>query len=199
MKGQMYPSARIMLYEALVRACTHRFLLKHGMADEADRQLRGEVARGFFWTPALSKLLGEYETARDRYPTFEKFMPRVVDFFENVATNIDANLAKLPRVKRTIPANNSKDIDAGVVELRIEFDRPMDPRAAGLFGSKSEMPVLTGAGRFSADGKTFVQPIQLAAGKTYRLALNSVWSPGFTSADGWPLDPVSWTFTTRKK
>jgi hypothetical protein len=199
MKPQAYSSARFMLYEALVRACTHRFLTKHGTAEEAAEQLRGEVRRGFFWTPQLSKLLGEYETSRDKYETFEAFMPRLVAFFERIATDMDRHMAKLPRVKRISPANGSKDVDPSATELHIEFDRPMDPKATGLFGQKSEMPMLLGEGRFSDDGRSFIQPVRLAAGKTYRISINTVWSPGFSSADGLPLDPVQWTFTTRKK
>jgi hypothetical protein len=199
LKPQMYGSAQIMLYEALVRACTHRFLTKHGTAQEAAEQIRDEVRRGFVWTAQLSKLLAEYETARDKYATLEAFMPRVVAFFEGVATDMDRHLAQLPRVKRLTPAGGSKDVDPGATELRIEFDRRMDRKAAGLFGQKSDLPMLIGQGRFSHDGRTFVQPIKLVAGKTYKISINTVWSPGFSSADGWPLDPVQWTFTTRKK
>ena len=40
-------------------------------------------ASGFFWIEDLVKLLVEYESKREQYPTFEDFFPKVVEFFEN--------------------------------------------------------------------------------------------------------------------
>jgi hypothetical protein len=198
MRSQAYGSARIMLYESLVRASTHRFLVKHGAPQEAARQLQDEVRRGFLWTPDLSKLLADYEASRDKFKTFEAFMPRVVEFFQRVATEIDARLAKLPQVKSITPAPGG-DVDPSATELRIEFDRPMDVRAYGIRGQKSDMPTFVGKARFSDDQTTFIIGIKLEPGKTYKYSLNAIWAPGFVSAEGLPPDPVAVTFTTKKE
>ncbi len=199
MREQAYGTPRTMLYESLVRACTHRFLVAHGTPQEAAASLRGEVRRGFFWTPELSALLNDYEKSRDQNATLDQFMPRVVEFFDSLAGKLDAELARLPRVTKIVPADGAKDVDPDLAELRIEFDRPMNPKGRALMGKKDELPVFTGTGRFSDDGKVFTTPIKLEAGRTYKLSINSIWNAGFTSADGLPLDPVQVTFTTSKR
>lgn len=197
MTQQAYGNPRTMLYESLVRASTHRFLTRHGSPREAAAQLREEVARGFFWTPELSTLLGEYEAARDKYPTLADFMPRVIEFFEKLAGDLDARLAMLPRVVRMTPAHGAKDVDSLAAELVIVFDRPMNTRGRSLVGDPKEMPEFPRPGAYDPDGRTFRQPIRVQPGKTYRFSLNSLSFSGFTSAEGLPLDPVEVTFTTK--
>jgi hypothetical protein len=202
LKEQAYGSARTMLYESLVRACTHRFLSAHGTPEQAAAELREEVRRGFFWTPELSALLLEYEGSRQKYATLADFMPRVIDFFEKLAGSLDERLARLPRITKLVPANGAAEVSPEVTEIRVEFDRPMDPAGVGLFGGQGGLFGKKGdpafKGRFSPDGKTFIQPVKVEPGKTYRFSVNSVWQDGFKSADGLPLDPVRVTFTTAK-
>jgi hypothetical protein len=199
MRPQAYGNARTMLYEAMVRACTHRFLVKYGTPREAEAQLRDEVGRGFFWTPELSKLLGEFEQARDQYPTLEAFMPRVIEFFNALAADLDQRMAALPRVKQMTPANGATDVDPALAELRIEFDRAMNPGGYSVVGRPEDAPRSTARGRFSDDGKTFILPVKLEPVKTYKFSLNGLGRSGFTSKDGLPLDPVAVTFTTAKR
>jgi hypothetical protein len=199
LKDQAYPSARLMLYESLVRACTHRFLCTHGTPAEAAAQLRQEVGRGFFWTPELSNLLLGYERSRQQYPTLEAYMPVIVRFFEDLAKSIDDRLNRFPHVVRVTPANGATDVDPAITELRIEFDRPMNRAGHSLVGNKAVMPAMPVQGHFSENGKTFIQPIQLAPGKTYTFSLNHIHYSGFTSTDGVPLDPVSVKFSTTRR
>jgi len=197
MRQQAYGNPRTMLYESLVRASTHRFLVRHGTAREAASQLRQEVARGFLWTPELSALLGEYEASRDKYPTLADFMPRVVEFFKQVAADVETRLARLPHVVRMTPKNGTKDVDSATTELLIEFDRPMNTRGHSLVGNPSDVPEIIGTPGYGEDGKTFRCKIKLAPGKSYRFSLNSINFSGFSSAEGMPLDPVAVTFTTK--
>jgi hypothetical protein len=196
---QAYSDARIMLYESLVRACTHRFLCAHGTTREADAEAQKDVRRGFYWITDLSALLHQYEVSRRDYPTLEAFMPRIEKFFEQQAASVDERLARLPHITRLVPANGATDVDPKLTELRIEFDRPMNEKSYALMGRTADMPKMPGGSRFENDGKTFVQSIRLEPGKKYRLTANSIWRGGFTSADGLPLDPVEITFTTAKQ
>jgi Domain of unknown function (DUF4932) len=198
LKVQAYPNPRIMLYESLVRACTHRFLCAHGTPAEAAAQLRAEVGRGFFWTPDLSNLLVRYERSRQQYSTLEAFMPVVVQFFDDLAKSMDDRLNRFPHVVRLTPENGATDVDPALTELRIEFDRPMNRAGHSLVGNQAVMPAFPGRGHFSDDAKTFIQPIKVAPSKTYTFSLNGVYYSGFTSADGLPLDPVPVKFSTAK-
>lgn len=195
LKQQAYSSAETMLYESMVRACTHRFLVAHGTAQEAARSLSGEVSRGFLWTPELSALLAEYERSRDVYPTLDSFMPRIVAFFDDVAESIAHRMAQLPHVVTLSPANGATTVDPATQVLAIKFDRRMSPQGYSIVGGSSA-PRTTGRGRYDDEGLLFTIPIQLEPETTYTFSLNSLGFSGFRSAEGWPLDPLKVTFTT---
>jgi len=196
MTRQAYGDPRYMMHEAMVRACTNRFLRAHGTRAEADEQLRDEVRRGFLWTPDLSALLGEFERSRNQYPTFDSFAPRVIQFFDGVAASMDDRMARLPHVKGLSPASGTNDVNPSVSELRIEFDRPMRSGSFAIMGEAGEMPEMPEPGQFRPDLRTFVQPVVLRPGKTYVFRLNDLYRPGFVSDEGMPLDELPVTFTT---
>jgi hypothetical protein len=199
---QAYANPRTMLYESMVRACTVRFALDNETPQTAAAQLQEEIGRGFLWTAELVELLGRYEKERDRYPTFQDFMPEVVAFFAQTAASIEAQMARLPKIVSLSPANGEKGVDPATTEIRIVFDRPMRPDSYAIFGDPAKMPpaAQTPEGpakpRFSANGKTVTLKVRLEPGKTYAFSLNSVYRSGFFSAEGLPLDPVDVTFTT---
>jgi hypothetical protein len=199
LKQQAYSNAQTMLYESLVRACTHRFLSAHGSAAECEGELRDQLRRGFYWNPDLSMLLREYEASRQKYASLEAFMPRIVHFFEQQSAAVNQKMAMLPHIKRLVPPNRAADVDPAITELRMEFDRAMRPGDFALRGRKEELPAMPIKGHFDDSRTVFVQPIKLEPGRTYRISINSIWSAGFTSADGLPLDPVEFTFKTAKR
>lgn len=199
MQQQAYGSSKIMGYESLVRACTVRFAVEKESKEVAAAQLADEHARGFLWTGELVELLTVYQLQRDKYPTFEAFMPEVVAFFEKIAADPQTQLKKLPRVVRTEPAANSGKVDASVTEVTIEFDRPMVANSFSFVGDATQMPKVTGKPTMSTDAKTFILPVKLAPGKRYTLRLNSLQSHGFTSVDGFALEPMEFSFSTAAK
>jgi len=89
MKSQAYGSWQTMMYESLVRACEVRYGYANNGPQYAERIARYQISRGFPWTKELSDVLAEYETQRDKYPDFESFMPRVVEFFEDYSDTHD--------------------------------------------------------------------------------------------------------------
>lgn len=89
MARQAYGNPQTVIRESMVRACTVRYVRSTGGSIAGWAAVRGEVARGFVWVRGLSKLLAEYESARERYPTMDSFMPRVVEFFNAYARDLD--------------------------------------------------------------------------------------------------------------
>jgi len=78
MAEQAYGEWKIMLYETMVRACVGRYLLACQSAPAAERLLQECESLGFRLVRPLYTLLAEYESNRDRYPTLEAFMPRII-------------------------------------------------------------------------------------------------------------------------
>ncbi|MHC5110571.1 MAG: DUF4932 domain-containing protein [Planctomycetota bacterium] len=85
MRRQAYGNWLTMMYESSVRACTVRYMLKTEGEAAAKSEIARHHQRGFSWTGELSALLGEYESDRARYPNFDAFFPRVVEFFSEYA------------------------------------------------------------------------------------------------------------------
>ncbi len=93
MASQGYKTAESLMNESFVRAVVVRFK-QHTEGDAAAaEQIAYEAERGFEWVGRLSKLLTEYETGRDQYPTFDAFVPRIVRFFEQYVTECKAGHA----------------------------------------------------------------------------------------------------------
>ena len=81
MQQQAYGAWDAMMRESLVRACVVRFMRARWGRLAAWVEAREQAGRGFVWTGDLADCLVEYEDHRDRYPTFDAFMPRIIEFF----------------------------------------------------------------------------------------------------------------------
>jgi hypothetical protein len=80
-----------MIEESIVRACTSRYLSQNVGWWEATRDGLDHQVSGFTWVPALATMLEEqYEADRQTYPTFESFMPQIVQFFTEYAEFYDS-------------------------------------------------------------------------------------------------------------
>ncbi len=88
MKAQAYSNWQTMIHESIVRACVVRYLTAHEGPFAAFAEIQRQHLRGFFWTGELAGLLAQYESQRQKYPTFEDFMPRIVEFFEEYASRL---------------------------------------------------------------------------------------------------------------
>jgi len=84
-------SWKMLIDESLVRAIAVRYTADHDGAAAARNLVQPESAHSLTWIGDLSKLLGEYEKDRRHYPTLESFMPRVVQFFDDLAPRLLAS------------------------------------------------------------------------------------------------------------
>jgi hypothetical protein len=201
MEQQAYGYWKTMMYESLVRACTVRYVMAHERPEVVQKTIAYQHGRGFTWTGKLAGLLGEYERDRDTYPTLDAFMTKVVEFFESVAEDIEAEdaqeAADAPKVISMNPPNGATDVDPGLSVITVVFDRAMAPGSWSVVGGGPQFPETTGKPSYDVDRRVFSLPVRLKPGWTYRFMLNSQRYTSFRSADGAPIEPLDVTFTTR--
>ncbi len=199
MKRQAYGDWQTMMNESLVRACVVRYRRAHEGPAAARQSIELDRRRGFAWIGELADLLGEYESHREQYRSFDAFMPRVVEFFERYAAAYERRKGVAPRVVSMIPANGATDFDPSLREIRITFDRPMDTLGWSLCGGGPEFPKIAGRITYDDTGTTLIVPVRLEPGHTYRFSLNCASAQHFRSREGVPLDPVPVMFRTRDR
>ncbi len=105
------------------------------------------------------------------------------------------------------PADGATDVDP-VTEIRIQFDRPMEPNRMVLEWAfiKSDAGFRPrGEARYSADTHEFIIPVQLTPGARHQVTAGKkhVFQAGafqgFESAEHVAAEPFSWSFTTAKR
>jgi len=200
MRSQAYGEAITMLRESLVRACVVRYIRQYQGIGAAQRAVQDEKKRGFLWMQELSDLLGEYEINRAQYSTLEDFSPRLVSFFSQYAEGFARKQAALdagrPKVVSMTPANGATDVDPGLAEIRVTFDRPMKDRSWSMCGSGSHYPQGAGSPRYDTARTTWTVPVKLKPGWHYEFGLNCESYDAFRSEQNVPLVPVLVTFKT---
>ncbi len=106
-------------------------------------------------------------------------------------------VSEAPTIVAMTPENGATDVDPGLKVIRVTFDRPM---AAGFSwtGGGPEFPPIPPGKKpsWSRDRRSCTLPVALEPNHAYRLGLNSVSFKNFASADGVPLEPVMYEFTT---
>jgi hypothetical protein len=205
-KGQMqkmaYGNWETMVHESGVRAAVVRYLSTTRSRLEASRQIRREIENGFSWMYELVSLFGEYEKQRDKYPTFESFFPRFVEFFDEQSKEFPPAAVPAkpagPKIVELVPPNGAKDVDPTIKELRVVFDRPMESGFSWCGGGDHFPTVPEGEqARWSDDRKTCTLPVELKPNWEYHLGINCPSYKSFRSAEGVPLEPVGYSFSTR--
>lgn len=190
MQRQSYGNWRIMLDQSLARAVTIEYVIAHDGPEAARAVVWKENAKSFFWMGDLVNLLETYRKDRQQYPTFESFLPRVVEFFNDAAPTIrDVVDRQQPKVISTSIADGASDVDPATKGIVVRFSMPMNrvgpARSAKMSG-----------GRFDSSGTAVTIPVTLEPQRDYAIPLR--WSGGqeFLSADGVPLPVVVLRFRT---
>jgi hypothetical protein len=85
MARQAYGNWQTVVSESVVRASVIRYCSAHVGGFAATTEAMKQQRLGFAWMSELVGLLGQYESQRDKYPTLDSFMPRIVQFFDQYA------------------------------------------------------------------------------------------------------------------
>ena len=217
MRAQAYGSWTSMMNESLVNAAVARYLRAQKGEPRMRQYLADQRAGSWFWLEELSNLFGEYEADRRTYPTVATFMPRMVAYFDSLPDRLPDMQrrygATRPRLLSVSITNGAEDVDPGLRELVLRFDRPVTDDGLSVVptsGAAERMPKIIwksldtarttferGKG-FESAGTTFKLGIELAPGREYEMQFNTPHGRGFRGAtDRVPLAPYRLKFKTR--
>lgn len=85
LQSQAYGSWQAVICETLVRASVIRYLDANHGPQVARKDMDEQKSRSFLWLPGLCKELERYERQRDKYPTFEHFLPEIAKYLDEYA------------------------------------------------------------------------------------------------------------------
>ena len=112
-----------------------------------------------------------------------------------MAQDIDA---VRPVVVKTVPMAGTKDVAAGVVEIKVTFSKEMaDGSWSWSSAWKDSTPEGTDKPHYDADKKTCVLKVKLEPGKTYGYWLNSDKFTNFRDKQGRAAVPYLLVFKTK--
>ena len=123
-------------------------------------------------------------------------------FLACVAFAVDTNFGQSFSTATVVsfsPANGATGVNvATTTKLTVTFSEPMDQHGYSfVIISGRTFPPTAGTAVWR-NSKTIELPVALAPGKTYTLGLNGGSHMNFKDVLGRPLNPVVWSFTTRR-
>ena len=93
MTEQVYPLWESMWNEAIVRAAVIKYMKDHNFEQpEIENEIKTQQSKGFFWIEELVAELENYDKQREKYPTLESYMPKLVEAYSVWAENIPTNM-----------------------------------------------------------------------------------------------------------
>ena len=119
-----------MMYEGLTRLLTLYAASKMNYdAGQIESKIKSDSLTGFVWMRPALAYLKNFDNDRAAYPTFDKFMPEMVEFMDTVAANLHhhtrVNFGP-PTIIRVSPDTNAvysyADIETFVVEVEFSDD-----------------------------------------------------------------------------
>jgi hypothetical protein len=150
---------------------------------------------------------GKYYRVGINAPSFQNFQsvsgvpvdPTAIYFTTKGASQELKNKVMKPEIVSMTPANKAKDVDPKIKSLRVTFNVPMGESSSWTGGGDQFPKIPQGKkASWTKDHKTCILPVELKPDWEYRLGLNSPSYKNFTSASGIPLEPVEYTFKTKK-
>ncbi len=100
----------------------------------------------------------------------------------------------VPQLVRTVPEDGAVDVDPGLMEITVEFDRDMGPGFSWC-GAGPSFPATTDRPHWRTP-RICVLPVQLEPDHSYAIGINCPSARNFRDSDGVPADPVPLTFHT---
>jgi len=102
-----------------------------------------------------------------------------------------------PTIVFTSPRIGDTDVDPGLKEITVTFDKDMQEGFSWTGGGPNYPPIPEGEKPHWSDKRTCVLPVKLDAGHYYRVGINAPSYKNFRSADGVPVEPSAIFFTTK--
>jgi RNA polymerase sigma-70 factor (ECF subfamily) len=104
-----------------------------------------------------------------------------------------------PVVVQTVPKAGATDVDPKTDEIKVTFSKDMeDGNWSWVKESDETFPKTTGKPKYLKDKRTCVLPVNLEAGKTYAIWLNTADFENFKDPDGRAAVPYLLVFETKK-
>ncbi|MDF1815457.1 MAG: M56 family metallopeptidase, partial [Verrucomicrobiales bacterium] len=141
----------------------------------------GPYAR--FFLAHLYQAQGKTKQAGEIFAAIKDGFPEAVSHDRTLLKVMINELADRPKVVAASPDNGDRTVSPDTKEIRIEFDRPMDPSGFSFVGGGSNYPEVTGRPRW-IDSKTVVLPVTLRHSHDYFLSINSDSYKNFRSEQG---------------
>ena len=103
-----------------------------------------------------------------------------------------------PVVEATVPVHGDRQVDPGLSEIRVTFDRPMltDRMWSWCLESEETWPALDPDGVRYVDDRTCVAPVRLEPGRTYVIWFNTEHQDAFRDTHHRPAVPYRLEFAT---
>lgn len=109
-----------------------------------------------------------------------------------------AEQQKMPAwIVATSPEIGATDVDPGITEITVTFDRDMDTSGYSWTGGPPLFPPTDDGGPRWKDSRTCALPVSLAAGEYYRVGINATSFHNFRSSVGQPAPCTAIYFTTK--
>jgi len=199
-----YDNWKTMYDEAVVRASVIKYMKDHKFNDSLIRkEINFQLNSGFVFIESLVEKLEKLDSLRTKYPTFENYIPELVNFFNQTASNIDTLIKKVelkrPKVISIIPFNNNAiNVDYTIKQISIKFNKPLNGKGYSIYyGSKgkSTFPKINKV-YYSKDKKTLFLNVELIPNKEYQFLLKD---KGFISQDGFNINDYEINFKTKSE
>jgi RNA polymerase sigma-70 factor (ECF subfamily) len=148
-------------------------------------------------TAAQKTFVPKAGTIEQRLDRLEKAMQELTEAIHAMRETDLENAP--PKVVSTVPENGATDVDPGLTEIRVTFNKDMhDGSWSWTQRSDDSFPEVTGKIHYRADKRTCVLPVKLEPGKTYWIGLNSERFHNFKDEGRRPAIPYPLTFTTKQ-
>ncbi len=111
-----YGRSEIIL-EWLTRLSTIMYLKENGADDKVVQMIRWDGIQGFLWQADAVKLMDEFYADREKYPIFEAFVPRLIEFYNGVAENMESYKSPKVAEKSLEPVAQNQGVAPTVPEI----------------------------------------------------------------------------------
>ena len=188
LNANAYHGAEVTMFETFTRAAENIMLQRFAPDLARDNMVRHR-AKGFLWQSDVTEALSA--TSKPGIPFAER-VHRVVPVLKRLSNKPQVLLSRCPQVTNFVVTEPD---ESRVVDIHIEFDRPINKASRGLSISSSEYEVLKRT-TFDDAGQSLTLTVKFKKPDVYTLQVNSNGS-GYLGANGYPVRAARRRITIR--